>query len=486
MDRAASIVAVLCVLAPATLRGDVPYVVSGGRGFAICAITPGDAAPNSDLLDEVLGHDNADLPGAAVVEGDCHPATVGEPPVNQTLFPTLGGPPGPPVPMTFELRALGPRDGLAEFGVSGSTFLSSVAADAGTGRVAWILPFDPVELAGGSGAAYGWAGLDDPNQPNGAANFTGSIVTAYEDRTRPEPGGSVSERGANPSVSSAINRVRLILPLFIAIYPATARCRLDPGNPSGCVDPFASGYAGSLRLADFNDLAARVFGGPRPLHTVLQGSVPLGVFPIPLDLVSVSATSFVDNAGGPLGAFDSTVTLADPGSLQPFDTGGFGGVAAGAFLNGDLDDPNTAEVERDNVHAQYIAELQFLPASMLDDPPVPRPIPLDMGGDGDGDGVPDTSDNCPNAPNAAQEDRDGNGLGDACQCGDVDGNGSTNVADALAIARGQVSSADPNFPKCDVDGNGDCNVADALAIARGQVSSDPAEQRCPAFLGTTP
>jgi hypothetical protein len=35
--------------------------------------------------------------------------------------------------------------------------------------------------------------------------------------------------------------------------------------------------------------------------------------------------------------------------------------------------------------------------------------------DGDGDGVPDSVDNCPGTPNADQADKDGNGVGDACE-----------------------------------------------------------------------
>lgn len=104
-------------------------------------------------------------------------------------------------------------------------------------------------------------------------------------------------------------------------------------------------------------------------------------------------------------------------------------------------------------------------------------------GDRDGDGQPDVVDNCPNVPNALQEDGDGNGIGDACQCGDVNLDRSTNVADALDIARGEVGTADPGFPRCDVNGDDSCNVADALAIARGEVSSSPAGQLCPAYGG---
>lgn len=109
----------------------------------------------------------------------------------------------------------------------------------------------------------------------------------------------------------------------------------------------------------------------------------------------------------------------------------------------------------------------------------PSQPPTDL----DGDGRPDAQDNCPRRPNADQADADGNGIGDACQCGDVTGDGSTDTVDAFAIARGEVSSASPHFDKCDVDGDGSCNTADAFAIARGEVGSGRADQHCPAWLG---
>jgi hypothetical protein len=65
----------------------------------------------------------------------------------------------------------------------------------------------------------------------------------------------------------------------------------------------------------------------------------------------------------------------------------------------------------------------------------------------------------------------------------VNGDGVTNVTDALLIAKGQVGSEDPNFGKCDVNGDTFCNVTDALTIAKGQVSSNPDEQKCPTYLG---
>jgi hypothetical protein len=80
-----------------------------------------------------------------------------------------------------------------------------------------------------------------------------------------------------------------------------------------------------------------------------------------------------------------------------------------------------------------------------------------------------------------QTHTDQNGIGDACQCGDVNADGVTNVTDALLIARGRVGSGDPNFGKCDANGDTFCNVTDALIIARGQQGSAHEDQLCPAY-----
>jgi hypothetical protein len=49
--------------------------------------------------------------------------------------------------------------------------------------------------------------------------------------------------------------------------------------------------------------------------------------------------------------------------------------------------------------------------------------------DSDGDGVPDLYDNCPYTANPDQKDSVGNGIGDACRCGDVNNDGLVNIAD---------------------------------------------------------
>lgn len=92
--------------------------------------------------------------------------------------------------------------------------------------------------------------------------------------------------------------------------------------------------------------------------------------------------------------------------------------------------------------------------------------------DADGDGIPDLSDNCPYVANADQDDVGGlvfgviDGVGDACQCGDVNSSGTVDNTDAVLITR-YVASLPPgvdDLAKCDVTGDGQCNELDAEQI----------------------
>jgi hypothetical protein len=84
------------------------------------------------------------------------------------------------------------------------------------------------------------------------------------------------------------------------------------------------------------------------------------------------------------------------------------------------------------------------------------------GGDLDGDSEPDASDNCPYDANAGQEDYDGDGIGDACEClGDADSSGEVDVTDFLALLAmwGPCPGCDEDF-----DQSGDVGITDFLAM----------------------
>jgi hypothetical protein len=126
--------------------------------------------------------------------------------------------------------------------------------------------------------------------------------------------------------------------------------------------------------------------------------------------------------------------------------------------------------------------------------------------DSDCDGIPDDGapgdvpcatgqlagcdDNCPFAPNPRQEDTAGlgdgslpDGIGDACQCGDVTGDGAVSDLDGQVINRslGTPPTAVMKRPDlCDVGGSTSCSTADGMIVLRSQLTSPTAtvEQVC--------
>jgi len=111
------------------------------------------------------------------------------------------------------------------------------------------------------------------------------------------------------------------------------------------------------------------------------------------------------------------------------------------------------------------------------------------------DGAIDSCDVCPFTSDPDQRDTGGiatpDGIGNACQCGDVTGNGVVNGQDAQAIKRYAIGLPSPTFlvpGNCDVNGNGVCNGQDANAVRRialGQ-PSPPFGQHCPNADPSTP
>jgi hypothetical protein len=85
--------------------------------------------------------------------------------------------------------------------------------------------------------------------------------------------------------------------------------------------------------------------------------------------------------------------------------------------------------------------------------------------DADRDGVVDAFDNCPLWANADQSDVDGNWIGNACECGDQDGNGTVNASDLIAINMATFNPALAT-PLCDTNQDGLCNVSDITGANR--------------------
>ena len=127
-----------------------------------------------------------------------------------------------------------------------------------------------------------------------------------------------------------------------------------------------------------------------------------------------------------------------------------------------------------------------------------NPGPCDgHGGDTDGDGWCDDEDNCTFVQNAGQEDcctpgssstSNPDGIGNACQCGDVTGDGAANSFDATMIKRQALGLSAPLFnapDNCDVTGDGNCNSFDATMVTRKALglSAPLFGNNCPNFTG---
>lgn len=117
-----------------------------------------------------------------------------------------------------------------------------------------------------------------------------------------------------------------------------------------------------------------------------------------------------------------------------------------------------------------------------------QPVQVAVIADADADGVIDSIDNCPATSNTDQKDSGGvdtnsaDGIGDACQCGDISGDGKITNTDSVLIKRhllGLPSKFEADF--CDVNGDAQCTNTDAILIQRAIVSLPPGlRQTCTA------
>lgn len=110
--------------------------------------------------------------------------------------------------------------------------------------------------------------------------------------------------------------------------------------------------------------------------------------------------------------------------------------------------------------------------------------------DWDIDGIPDSVDVCPRVPDPAQTDSGGigtgsapDGIGDACQCGDVNGDGRVTLGDAVLIGRSLLTPPTATLARpqlCDVGGSAGCSTGDAVVIRRALLAPPTASvaQQC--------
>jgi hypothetical protein len=106
--------------------------------------------------------------------------------------------------------------------------------------------------------------------------------------------------------------------------------------------------------------------------------------------------------------------------------------------------------------------------------------------DTDGDGIGDPTDRCPRFATADNTDTDGNGRGNACECGDQTRDGRVTVADIVGI---NARIFTPNPPPlcrlgvpdpcslCDANNDNNCTVADIVAVNQ-EIFSAASTSRC--------
>jgi len=105
----------------------------------------------------------------------------------------------------------------------------------------------------------------------------------------------------------------------------------------------------------------------------------------------------------------------------------------------------------------------------------------DATNDIDGDGVCENIDNCPDWANADQADSSGDGVGNACQCGDIDGDGTLAQGDAALIdTLVEIQSLNlAQLQRCDVNGDNVCTTADSTRITDHFTNGDAVRTSCP-------
>jgi hypothetical protein len=251
----------------------------------------------------------------------------------------------------------------------------------------------------------------------------------------------------------------------------------------GAPDFAAHGYAGGVPMG--GELVSEAHGAPRFMVAALQDPGAPGAPGTPLQRIQIVKGWIEDGVTHEV--VHDVAGSADNGAGVDLATCSVLGTSA-ASLCGVWQDPDFDPWQRAFYYARVLENPScrwstwLCNASDVDcaagaapgfeaccDPAIPRTIqerayssPIWIAPPDDGDAIPEASDACPFFADPEQRDTDANGRGDACECGDQDGDGRVAVRDLVAISAAVFDPALAS-PLCDANGDGRCDVGDVVA-----------------------
>ncbi len=167
----------------------------------------------------------------------------------------------------------------------------------------------------------------------------------------------------------------------------------------------------------------------------------------------------------------------DPGGLKRFCSDAFSSLGGGACAAGAFGFPAPAAYDRSTGFVHQTGPLTLGNVVLWGFVGDQRWLEVAPGpcADIDSDGVCDVDDDCPYEPNAGQQDAGGvrsgsspDGHGDACQCGDHNGDGVVTLTDAVLLQRSLLNppTAARNESLCDVGASAGCSLSDSVILRR--------------------
>ena len=336
------------------------------------------------------------------------------------------------------------------------------------------------ENGGGAVARLAWSSASQPKQivPAGRLFPPGSTNAppiAVDDATTVARAGStqiaVLANDSDPEGALDATSVAVVTP---ALHGTLG---VDPG--SGAISYTHTG-AGTDSWDSFSYTVADAVGQDSPPATVWIALVP----PAQVSITSPTPGQTVIGTAPTLG-YSLSGYLPFVGAARfRIDSGAWTTVTSlvGSFgWSGTSPGPHTLDVE-------------LLSASLvpLANPGASASVSMTTDTDGDGDGFGDASDNCPYRANG-QADTGGvgatgpDGIGDACQCGDLDADGDADSGDGAVLRQALTDPLGTGFlllasENCSVIGDAEsCDVLDVAALARAVANLPPTlSQTCTA------